>query len=193
MSLTAKQARFVDEYLVDLNAAAAARRAGYSVRTANVIGYENLTKPHIAEAIQEAMRKRASRCQVAQDDVVRELARIAFQGLASVAEWGPTGLRLLDSADLDDDAIATVKSVKETTSKDGGSLAIQQHDKIRALEALGKHLGMFKQEIEHSGSVELRQKVEHIRIVAPAPSANGKPQTNGKKNGRPSRVKVRGG
>ena len=58
--LTDKQAAFVDEYLVDMNASAAARRAGYSEKTAGYIGHENKQKPHIAKAIEKAMRERRS-------------------------------------------------------------------------------------------------------------------------------------
>lgn len=57
--MTPKQAAFVREYLIDLNATAAAKRAGYSVKTAHVIGAENLTKPEIAAAVQAAQSKLA--------------------------------------------------------------------------------------------------------------------------------------
>ena len=58
--LTDKQAAFVDEYLVDMNATAAARRAGYSEKTARQMGSENKQKPYIAKAIEKAMRERRS-------------------------------------------------------------------------------------------------------------------------------------
>src|SRR5271166_5161849 len=64
MKLTPKQARFVQEYLIDLNAAQAAIRAGYSAKTARVIGHENLTKPDIAAAIEKAKAKRAERTEL---------------------------------------------------------------------------------------------------------------------------------
>ena len=64
--MTDKQRRFVDEYLIDLNATQAAIRAGYSEKTARYIGYENLTKPHISNAIQERMEQlEDSRCRLA--------------------------------------------------------------------------------------------------------------------------------
>jgi phage terminase, small subunit len=75
--LTEKQQRFVDEYLIDLNATQAAIRAGYSVKTADVIGCENLTKPNIQQAIAEHMAERSRRTGVNQDRVVLELAKIA--------------------------------------------------------------------------------------------------------------------
>jgi phage terminase small subunit len=70
--LTAKQERFVEEYLIDFNAAAAAVRAGYSKKTARFIGAENLTKPNIQAAIQEQIKARAERTEITADLVVQE-------------------------------------------------------------------------------------------------------------------------
>lgn len=75
-TLTAKQQRFVAEYLIDLNATQAAIRAGYSERTANVIGPENLAKPCIAAAVAEMQQQRVKRTEVDQDRIVRELINI---------------------------------------------------------------------------------------------------------------------
>ncbi len=102
--LTHKQRAFVQEYLVDLNATQAAIRAGYSPKTANVIACETLTKPYVAEAIQQALDKRAERTEVSQDWVLQQLV------------------------DTQDAAYAD----KQFSAS------------IRALELIGKHLGMFK-------------------------------------------------
>lgn len=75
--LTSRQAAFVQEYLIDLNAAAAARRAGYSPKTANRIAAENLSKPVIADAIAAAQAERAERTQVTADQVLERLWSIA--------------------------------------------------------------------------------------------------------------------
>ncbi|MCW3641553.1 terminase small subunit, partial [Burkholderia cenocepacia] len=69
--LTAKQQLFVDEYLVDLNASAAARRAGYSEKTARAIGIENLQKPAIRAAVDAAMKKRGERTRMTADEVLK--------------------------------------------------------------------------------------------------------------------------
>ena len=76
--LTPKQARFVEEYLIDLNATQAAIRAGYSEKTARAMGHENLTKPDIEEAIADALKARRQRTEVTQDRVLEELAVLAF-------------------------------------------------------------------------------------------------------------------
>lgn len=75
MKLEPKQQRFVEEYLVDLNATQAAIRAGYKAKNAAVIGSENLRKPKIAEAIQAAQQARAERVAIRQDDVLTGIKR----------------------------------------------------------------------------------------------------------------------
>lgn len=86
MALTEKQERFVAEYLVDLNATAAAKRANYSERTAYSMGQRLLKKVEIQAAIQEAIKKRARRTEITQDMVLKELAAIAFSNGADFAQ-----------------------------------------------------------------------------------------------------------
>ena len=109
--LTPKQQRFVEEYLIDLNATQAAIRAGYSEKTAYSVGHENLKKPEIQKAIEEAQEKLSNKAQVTVEMVV--------QGLLNEAK------------DLSD-----------------GST---QSARVSAWAHLGKHLGMFKDKIEHTG------------------------------------------
>ena len=77
MKLTPKQERFVQEYLVDLNATAAAKRAGYSEKNAGKIGPELLGKTRVSAAIQEAIQRRSQRTEVTQDYVIGKLKAIA--------------------------------------------------------------------------------------------------------------------
>lgn len=141
--MTPKQARFVEEYLIDLNAAAAARRAGYTSRRSEAIGYENLTKPDIQAAIASAQRERSVRTGITADRVIKEIARVAFSDPRSVMQWGPGGVVLRDSTELTDDEAAAVAEVAETTTKDGGSLKVKLHSKTTALDQLAKHLGIY--------------------------------------------------
>lgn len=77
--MTPKQQRFVEEYCVDLNAAAAARRAGYSEATAKEIGCENLTKPHIIAAIEQTKAQLAEKAEISQQWVIDRLKETAEQ------------------------------------------------------------------------------------------------------------------
>lgn len=78
VKLTQKQKRFVDEYLIDLNATQAAIRAGYSEKSAARIAVELLNKTQVSEFLQKALKQRAERTEITQDRVLCELANIAF-------------------------------------------------------------------------------------------------------------------
>lgn len=150
--LTLKQKRFVAEYLIDLNATQAAIRAGYSSKNADKIGSELLGKTRVAEAIQKALARRAAKVEVTQERVVEELARVAFGDLRGVSTWGPDGVSLKPSDELTDEQSAAISEVVETVTKDGGSVRIKRHDKVKALELLGRHLGMFVDKLDHTSS-----------------------------------------
>ena len=141
--LTPKQARFVDEYLIDLNATQAAIRAGYSAKTAEWIGPQLLGKTHVQERINSAQRERSARTGITADRVLKEIARVAFADPRMVMSWGPNGVTLRDSSELSDDAAAAVAEVSETWSESGGSRKVKMHDKIAALEKLARHVGLY--------------------------------------------------
>ena len=141
--MTPKQALFVEEYLKDLNASAAAARAGYSAKMAGRIGWQLLEKPRIQAAIQSAQRERSARTGVTADRVIKEIARIAFSDPRSVMSWGNGGVTLRESSELTDDEAAAVSEVIETTTKDGGSVKVKLHSKTDALDKLCKHLGIY--------------------------------------------------
>jgi phage terminase small subunit len=86
--LTPKQARFVAEYVKDLNATQAAIRAGYSKRTAKAIGCENLTKPDIAAAVAEKQGAIGERLELTAEKVLRDLEQARVNAMATL-EWGP--------------------------------------------------------------------------------------------------------
>lgn len=149
--MTKKQKRFVEEYLIDLNATQAAIRAGYSPLTARDIGCENLTKPNIQEAIDKAIAERSRRTGVNADRVVRELAKIAFVNAGEVVDFD-TAI-LMDKISEDD--MAAIQSVKvKTFGEDGVEREVKLADKLKALELLGKHLGLFKDKVELDGTVK---------------------------------------
>jgi phage terminase small subunit len=153
MALTAKQERFVAEYLIDLNATQAATRAGYSAKTAHSVGHENLKKPEIAHAIQEAKAKRSDRTEITQDRVLQELARIGFADIRKAVAWGsaPDGaiddegspaqypVELKPSTEVDDETAAAISEVALTQN----GVKLKMHDKLSALDKLARHLGIL--------------------------------------------------
>ncbi len=148
MALTEKQRRFVDEYLIDLNATQAAIRAGYSVKTAKDIGCQNLAKLNIQQAVSEQMAERSKRTGVNQDRIVLELAKIAFVNAADVIDSDDATIKARATAD-DTAAIQSVK-VKVIPTKEGEGVEreIRLNDKLKALELLGKHLGMWNDKLD---------------------------------------------
>jgi len=153
--LTPRQGAFVREYLVDLNASAAAVRAGYSAATANRIGPRLLSNVGVAAAIAEAQAERSKRTEVTQDRVILELARIAFGDSHRVMSWGPEGVKLRPSAELTDDEAAIVAEASQTVTEAGGTIRLKTVDKLGALKLLGTHLGMFVERREVNSTLAL--------------------------------------
>lgn len=167
-TLTDKQIRFVDEYLVDLNATQAAIRAGYSPKTAYSIGGELLNKPEIKSRVDIAQAERSKRTGINQDRVLRELAKVAFVNAPDVIDFNDATIK--DNASSDDTAaIASVKVKKIPTMEgEGVEREIKLADKLKALELLGKHLGMFTDNIHVTGDMG-------VTIVNDIPKNNNKP------------------
>jgi phage terminase small subunit len=151
MALTVKQQRFVEEYLVDLNATQAAIRSGYSAKTAGSIGQENLTKPEIAAAIAEARAKLVERTQINAEMVINELHKIAFANMADFVQVDADGNPRLDWSGFASQKSAALEHVKveyfkDRCGHDTGAVrcvTIKLSDKHAALLALGQHLGIF--------------------------------------------------
>lgn len=147
--LTPQQAQFCEEYLVDLNGVQAAIRAGYSPRSARTTGSRLLSYANVKARIAELSAARSERTKIDQDQVIRELARIAFSDIRKLCNWGERHVLFVPSEELDDDAAATVSEVwSETntfTSDNGDSqttvkLKLKTYDKLGALRDLLKHL-----------------------------------------------------
>jgi phage terminase small subunit len=154
--MTKKQKRFAEEYLIDLNATQAAIRSGYSSTSAGEIGYELMKKHEIRAYIDKKMAERSKRTGVNADRVVRELARIAFVNAPDVIDM--ESATVLKDAEADDTAaIATVK-VKTIPGEDGEGVEreIRFADKIKALELLGKHMGMFTDRVQINGAAPVQ-------------------------------------
>ncbi|WP_428563420.1 MAG: terminase small subunit [Solidesulfovibrio sp. DCME] len=136
--LTDRQRRFVEEYLVDLKAGAAAIRAGYSEKSAETLGARLRNLPHVRDAIEAAMTRRSRRTGITQDRVVAELARIAFADIRDFVDWDESGVTLRAARELGPQQTACVAEIVETPGK---GLRIKLHGKPQALAALSRHLG----------------------------------------------------
>ena len=138
--LTPKQRRFVDEYLIDLNATQAAIRAGYSPRTANRIGAENLSKLDIQKEIETRQKEREQRTEITQDRVLRELANIGFAKATDYAEIEGSMVTIKPTAEMSPEQVSAIAGIEQGNF----GIKLKLYDKLRALELLGKHLGLFE-------------------------------------------------
>ena len=123
--LTLKQERFVQEYLIEPNAAQAAIRAGYSAKTARVIGAQNLSKLNISAAIEKARTAHAVRAELNADMVIDELRKIAFANLADYVSRTAAGEPYLDFAALTRDQAAALAKVNVENFVDGHLSALR--------------------------------------------------------------------
>lgn len=155
--LTAKQNRFVEEYLIDLNATQAAIRAGYSPDTANEQGSQNLAKLSIKNEIDKAMAERSKRTGINQDRVLQELAKIGFAKITDVVD--PETAKIKKDATEDD--LACIQSIKIKPNEWGTEREVKLYDKKGALVDIGKHLGMFKDKLELDADMELNISIDY--------------------------------
>lgn len=148
--LNARRQRFVEEYLLDLNATQAAIRAGYSERSARFTATELLATPEIQEAVRVAQAARSARTEITADRVVLELARVAFADLRDVASWESVYdghaertrfvLSFRDSEEISAEAAAAVAEVSHTSN----GFRLKMHSKTKALELLARHFGLLE-------------------------------------------------
>jgi phage terminase small subunit len=172
--LNPKQALFVSEYLVDHNGTRAARAAGYSPKSAHIVASGMLKLPKVKDAIARAVEAQMTRTTITADLVLAELALVAFSKPTAIMSWGPNGVILKDSETMRPEDIALVAEVSETkgTDKGGGSMKVKLHDKMKALELLGRHLGIFvevqKVQVQDVGKATSDQKEEFALLAARA-------------------------
>lgn len=137
--LTAREAAFVEQYLIHLNGAEAARQAGYRGKNHDRLANQILGRPRVKEAVQAAVSARAKRNEITADRVLQELAYIAFGDPRQVLTWGPGYVDFRVPADeLSPADAALVSSVGMTQA----GVRVKLHDKLAALRLLMGHLGM---------------------------------------------------
>jgi len=170
-SLTDKQKAFCEEYIVDLNATQAAVRAGYSKKTADVQGPRLLGNVRVAEEIERLKEARSKRTQITADRVLEELATIGYSKITDYLEVVEKDVvvgykkddkgqhdyeqpiirtkkvvEIKETEEMDPEAIKAVSEIKQGAN----GISLKLYDKPSALEDIGRHLGMWKDRIEHN-------------------------------------------
>ena len=180
--LTARQQRFCDEYLIDLNATQAAIRAGYSEKTAYSAGQRMLKNVEVQKYIEERKADRVERTEITQDMVLRELAIIAFSNAADYAsiiekdamvevngatvplvdgDGNPIKYRTVEpvlTSELTDNQKKALAVIKK--GRDG--FEVKPYDKVKALELLGKHLGMWTDKVEMDADMDMNINIRRM-------------------------------
>lgn len=164
--LTPKQQRFIEEYLVDLNATQAAIRAGYAVGCADVTASKLLVNPKVAAEIEMRRGELKRKTEITQERVLEQYANIAFVdkrafflpsgALKPISEWTPemaaavSGLDVIEQSGGDGSSMAVIKRLKLLDSK-------------AALDSLARHLGMFKDKVEISVDEALAERLARAK------------------------------
>lgn len=183
---TARELRFGDEYLIDLNGKQAAIRAGYSPKTAEQQASRLLRKVKVQEYIAQRIKEREHRTEITQDRVLKELARIAFFDIRKLYNSDGT---LKRPDELDDDAAAVLSGIDIVEMAGGMKIGgdgdvshvpmftkkAKVFDKNGALTLAMRHLGMLvdKSEVKHGGQIESKQSIDleglsedQLRVIA---------------------------
>lgn len=147
MRLNVKQSAFCNEYLVDFNATQAAIRAGYAKRTANRTGPRLLSNVVVQGKVAELVAERSRESRATIERIIRELCAIAFTRLTDIVYIDEDGLaKARPTSVLTDDQQRAIESISQTQF----GVKIKMHDKTRAIELLGRHLGMWLDRVEVS-------------------------------------------
>ena len=182
MALTDKQKRFCEEYLIDLNATQAAIRAGYSPKTAVQTASRLLRNVKVQEYIAKRQKELSRSTQITQERVIKELALIAFSNNADYArvvekkmqtevdgmlvdvlgeDGKPIMYRTVEPV-LTDELTEEQKRALAVIKKGRDGLEVKSFDKVRALELLGKHLGIFTEKIEANVNDTTRSELQEL-------------------------------
>lgn len=156
-----QQELFCQEYIKDFNGAGAAVRAGYAPKNAKSQANRLLTNVDLRLRVKYLVQRRAALTEIQQNRVVLELARVAFSNIGEVAQWGPSGLKIVPSDNLSIDTLAAIKSitVEETvlaTMKNGDKLLkvkskVDMHPKAPAYRLLSEHTGIIGKAADAEG------------------------------------------
>ena len=161
MALTAKQKIFADEYLIDLNATRAYKVAYPKVKndeTAAANSSRMLRNAKVEDYIQKRMKDREKRTEITQDMVLKELAKIGFANVTDYVTIEGPYVKVKQTEDIPSEKIGAIAGIKEGAN----GIEIKLNDKGKALELIGRHLGMWKDKVEVSGEIKTNNPYEGL-------------------------------
>lgn len=155
--LNSRQIKFCEQYILDLNGSQAAIRAGYSEKSARSISSELLDNPLVQKKIQELIEKRSKNTQITSEEVLREIYKSAMVDVTEA--FTPDG-RVKPFSGMTSELKRAIAGVK---MNDYGEITeIKFNPKLKALELLGKHLGLFTEKLEIKADESLEALLAEI-------------------------------
>ncbi len=167
IGLNDRQLRFAAEYVIDGNATQAAIRSGYSAKSANQAGATLRANAKVNAEIARIQARLANKLDVSAERVLAELAKIAFSDVRKVATWEARGVALIESDKISDDAAAAIESVGNTEA----GVKLTMHSKTRALELLGKHLGLYVDRVKIENPDDIARAIAAAQLAIESGSA----------------------
>lgn len=165
-----REEEFCQQYVVDFNGARAAFDAGYGKdkTCSRVQASKLLTREHISKRVAELMKNRSERTQITQDMVLQELAVVGFSDFRNYGRIKKDkNLEFFPFDKIEGDKTRAIESMKQVDNPSGRSISMKLHGKVRPLELIGKHLGMF------ADTTNLNLTGD-IRVLTAVPRSNGK-------------------
>lgn len=147
MYLTAQHFLFVKEYMIDLDHKKAAERMGLNLQKVR----KWMKDPGILEEIENETRRKIRRASITSDRVLEELAKLGFADIRNALTFGKTGVRVKESDEIDDETASAIAEVSEGRH----GMRLKMHDKKGALDSIGRHLGMFQDNLNVKGDLSV--------------------------------------
>lgn len=172
--------KFAQEYVIDLNATRAAQAAGYKESRAHVTGSELVKNRRVRAMIDKLLSKRASKLELTAEMVTEELKRLAFSNMGDFTRVDVDGKPVLDLSAISRDQFAAVQEIREDTTGGSGDgerkvvvrTTVKLADKTKNLELLGRHLGMFQDNVKVTGLEGLAERLNQLRSRRSGDSRN---------------------
>ena len=141
--LNDRQKAFINHYIATgMNATQAAERAGYSKKTANVTGSQLLVNPNIKKELDKRINHMLTDTENLSIKWLNQTMAIAGFDIRKAADWDDHGVELKDSSKLDEATAFAIQEVSSTQTENGTNVKIKSYDKTKALDLLGKFLGI---------------------------------------------------
>lgn len=157
---TPMQQLFIEQYMLHRSARRAAVEAGYS-DTDNA-GWRLLQNQKIVDEINRRKEAQRRRNELLEDEVLQELAKIAFVDITDVVDFNGSSLNVKDLSEIPEHARAAIKKVTQTSGKYGDNITVELHDKNAALEKLGKYLSMWVDKIEQKTVMSFEDQLKAL-------------------------------